>query len=329
MVTNGHSIPSMAPLERNGLFVDRRDYMGPPTSLGIKRSHGMSVIQPTINSNEYEISSQDILELFDAGLRCSIVAKPKGLSKGIQVVSHESFKRLSSIMPSLWSPGYFSGVSTRAVMLPTVSHALSNVCGKHARSATLRNKLAELARRTSASEICGGNPQDVQQTITACLWQAVRYGLLDDHRAAACLKPLDMLAGDGLDQNVAWPVGVDGDQVAGRDHTMDVDGYGSDGSELLELEENNVTEWDRTSASDASGTADRAPLVDHGLQYMHGTSQRASEDLDEDDVLSLSDHVMSVDEMWDMEESFGRHGVEEDLIPDDWMELEVDEILEI
>ncbi|KXT18206.1 hypothetical protein AC579_2917 [Pseudocercospora musae] len=113
-----------------------------------------------------------------------------------KILSHESPQYLSECFPSLWTPGYLENVSTRAALLPTISHSLGQVCGARAKSQTLRSKLAELCRRAgSCSEDADANnieheaQSDFQPPLSLRLWH-----ILDTNAyrmaSASRLKPI-------------------------------------------------------------------------------------------------------------------------------------------
>ncbi|KAF7194594.1 hypothetical protein HII31_04100 [Pseudocercospora fuligena] len=113
-----------------------------------------------------------------------------------KILSHESPKYLSECFPSLWSPDYLENVSTRAALLPTITHSLGQVCGAQAKSHALRSKLAELCRRAgSCSEDADANDieheaqSDFQPPLSLRLWH-----ILDTNAyriaSASRLKPI-------------------------------------------------------------------------------------------------------------------------------------------
>lgn len=132
---------------------------------------------------------QLMLELLDAGLRQSIAGSPKRASKRIAVSGIESFQPLADIAPALWSPSYQLAISQRAILTPTITHALVKVGCTSARRESLRVKLGELSRRSELLDSrCSGSGardvQSVQGSISRILWQASQTSLLDPDSAA-------------------------------------------------------------------------------------------------------------------------------------------------
>ncbi|KAF2160405.1 hypothetical protein M409DRAFT_29251 [Zasmidium cellare ATCC 36951] len=143
---------------------------------------------------------EHLFELFDAGLRLAITSNSSRLPKGVKLVTNESFKHLADTFPALWSPGHLSALSSRAVFLPTISHALANVCGVHAQGQVLRAKLAELNRRlnpshhgretnTPGSE--KASLSDAQGRVTTPLWETMERSLFERDTITR-LKPLSL-----------------------------------------------------------------------------------------------------------------------------------------
>ncbi|KXT06854.1 hypothetical protein AC578_7116 [Pseudocercospora eumusae] len=117
-----------------------------------------------------------------------------------KIISHESPKYLSECFPSLWTPGYLENVSTRAALLPTISHSLGQVCGAQAKSQALRSKLAELCRRVgSCSEDADANnieheaQSEFQPPLSLRLWHILDT---DAYRIASASRPKPMSTSD-------------------------------------------------------------------------------------------------------------------------------------
>lgn len=110
--------------------------------LNLKSSSGMSELgQRKVNRSQH-----DIIAILDAGIRLAITTNPTQLARGIRLEGSDSFKALADIAPSMWSPGYLTAMSSRSLLLPTISHALSQVGIGNAKSAKLKAKLAEVSR---------------------------------------------------------------------------------------------------------------------------------------------------------------------------------------
>lgn len=161
-----------------------------------------SVAQPT--------HCDHLLEICDAGLRAAISSSPGRLPTGVRVVSNESFKHFAETFPSLWSPGYLAAVSSRAALIPTIEHALGEVCGKHARNTTLRAKIAEVHRRNLSSYDSvpvDRNPSSSRQArpVAARLWMAMQNSLFEKD-AARSFRPLGNSVEGLVDEDEPlWP----------------------------------------------------------------------------------------------------------------------------
>lgn len=77
-----------------------------------------------------DFQASETLRLFDVAFRAVIAEQPRRFGHGIRIKNANKLKRLADIAPSTWSPGYSSEVSSRAVFLPTISHALANLASR-------------------------------------------------------------------------------------------------------------------------------------------------------------------------------------------------------
>lgn len=100
--------------------------------------------------NHMHLSHEDVLATLDAGIRLAITKNPTRLARGIRLDGTESFKTLAEVAPSVWSPGYLAAMSSRSLLLPTVSHALTQVGIRNAKSVILKSKLAEVSGSSRA-----------------------------------------------------------------------------------------------------------------------------------------------------------------------------------
>lgn len=124
-----------------------------------------------------------VFHLVDAAVRLAISSTPRRLNRDVYVTNSMTFRHLSDLAPSLWSPGYLPAMSDRAVFLPTVSHALSSIGAKSC-DGRLRSKLAKLSRTGAHA-----NSNNAKENIAVRLWQLLQLGLYDE-KAARRLKPL-------------------------------------------------------------------------------------------------------------------------------------------
>ena len=106
----------------------------------LKRVSSNSSLQPI----KAGIETHAILNMVDAAIRGAISGTPTRLPKGISIKRGESFRALAAIAPSLWSPGYLPAIASRAVFLPTISHAIRSVCNVNTRSNGLKARVQDL-----------------------------------------------------------------------------------------------------------------------------------------------------------------------------------------
>ncbi|PPJ56190.1 hypothetical protein CBER1_10344 [Cercospora berteroae] len=159
--------------------------------------------------------------LFSAGLRYSIAVPLKCSIKDIVVSASESLKHLADVCPSGFSPGFLEAVASRAAFVPTISHALSNVCAVNARSQTLGNKLKEIARRDGLTTRQQSNMSMMQDSLGSHMWTFLTANLQKSDRASRARlmmnreqssTPFEMLTLDGSafrtlgpDEPETWP----------------------------------------------------------------------------------------------------------------------------
>ena len=127
-----------------------------------------------LDTNAERTSLAAVMMLVDAALRLAISQSPTRLAKGVNVTRYESVRRLADTFPAMWSPGYLPAVSSRAVFIPTISHALNSVCGSTAR------------RRNSERNAQGLANHRLDERR---LWQTLQTGLYDS-QAARRLQPI-------------------------------------------------------------------------------------------------------------------------------------------
>uniref|UniRef100_A0A2D3V7E1 Uncharacterized protein n=1 Tax=Ramularia collo-cygni TaxID=112498 RepID=A0A2D3V7E1_9PEZI len=153
---------------------------------------------PGLVPKYWPCSQKDILDLLDAGILNAITADPKRSARGIRLNESQSLKHLVDFAPSIWCPGYFTAVSSRSLLMPTISHALSQVGVGSARSGTLRAKFAEIARRarhpssissSSPNYVASRDSKSAQSCMELRLWQVAQDALQEDH----CANRLEVL----------------------------------------------------------------------------------------------------------------------------------------
>lgn len=174
--------PQRPMLASHGELTDGGEEHCPPT---LKRYYNTSATDCCPQNHHHE----DIFALCDAGIRYAIATPRKRSLKDVELVGHESLTQLSSICPAVFSPSHWESLSSRTILLPTVSHALTQTCGVHARNAALRSKLLELSRRIGASSHPGVISSATQEHVAVHLWRSTQAGLFDSD-AASRLQPL-------------------------------------------------------------------------------------------------------------------------------------------
>lgn len=162
-------------------------YLTPPSS----QESANEELEPSgrvhdpIVSHTHFVSMDAILSAIDTGLKHVTLGPPNRKAKSSAIVSNEDLKCLSRLAPALWVPGYHQSVSDRAVILPTISHAIANVSTYSSSNASLREKIQQLVSRYPHDTI-ELSPDDthkganhVQTATSAALWQAMASLLHD------------------------------------------------------------------------------------------------------------------------------------------------------
>ncbi|EME84013.1 uncharacterized protein MYCFIDRAFT_210762 [Pseudocercospora fijiensis CIRAD86] len=228
-----------------------------------------------------------------------------------KVISHESPRYLSECFPTLWAPGYLEHISTRAALLPTITHSLSHVCGAQAKSLALRSKLAELCRRAGscsedddANDIAHETQSVLQPPLSLRLWHILNtnaHGIT----SASPPKPIstsDLTPGHGhsADEDVLESK-VFQDILPPRPPEKQFDESRSDlDDEILDRHSTTAGRWSVCSSSPESlACAWRRGLtgeIEDG-EEQDAWPRDAHEELDvvEDDLSSICESVGSLD----------------------------------
>lgn len=250
---------------------------------------------------------EDLLELFNAGLRLAVTPHPSRLPKGVRILSNESFKHLAESFPALWSPGHLAAVSSRAVFLPTVSHAIATVCSLHARNPVLRSKLAELDRQViwssrglgiSSTSVEQGSPLSAQQSVATRLWETAQRALFDKDGTCS-MRPFSQYFESGLneqDENIwADPVVLGNGSV----EDQDIDDFLSDSDDSM-LDEQPLIPEARAGHGTSLLWNDSDPSDNHIPEYSrpHVAGRKRGFHVEQvqenDEVLSICDSVGSI-----------------------------------
>ena len=148
------------------------------------------------NSSEQdavEFQASETLRLFDVAFRAAIAERPRRSGHGIKIKNANKLKRLADIAPSIWSPGYSSGISSRAVCLPTISYALANVVS--------RSNSMHGTERLHAGDEEGSSIPQPSGRLEMKLWNLLR-GAMYDKESAQHLRPLHFDKSTGVDTGI-------------------------------------------------------------------------------------------------------------------------------
>ena len=141
-----------------------------------------------------------IVTLVDAAIRAAISDSSTRFAGDIEVTESESFRRLGAIAPALCSPGYLPAISSRAVLLPTIRHALENLSYTHAKKGSPKRKAHELADQSRYQSRDGGltwnimqrdqhKPLALSNDLDTQLWRTLQNGVYDS-KATRRLEPI-------------------------------------------------------------------------------------------------------------------------------------------
>ncbi|KAI6807515.1 hypothetical protein KC332_g13365 [Hortaea werneckii] len=128
-----------------------------------------------------DFQTNEALRLFDVAFRAAIAEQPRRFGHGIKIKNANKLKRLADVAPSTWSPGYSSDISSRAVILPTISHALANVVS--------RSNSMHGTETPPAGDGEGSTVPQPSCRLEMKLWNLLR-GAMYDEESAQHLRPL-------------------------------------------------------------------------------------------------------------------------------------------
>ncbi|KAI7508032.1 hypothetical protein KC347_g6421 [Hortaea werneckii] len=128
-----------------------------------------------------DTQADEALRLFDVALRAAITEQPRRFGHGVKMKNAHKLKRLADIAPSTWSPGFSSDISSRAVFVPTISHALADVVS-HGNSVHGTETL-------HAGDGEGSTVSQPRDRLEMKLWDLMRRAMYDED-SAQHLKPL-------------------------------------------------------------------------------------------------------------------------------------------
>jgi hypothetical protein len=138
----------------------RCPYLTPPSSQGTLDQSQNEPLK-TVTFQTQRMSVGDVLQVVEAGLKHATLKPATRKFKSATVSSNESFKYLSSVAPALWVPDYHRTVASRAVLIPTISHAIANVSSRASTNLRLKEKVRQLACQQSRNYDEAG-PSDVR-----------------------------------------------------------------------------------------------------------------------------------------------------------------------
>ena len=108
------------------------------------------IIWDNSEPNEEEFVINDLVGFTDAALRMFIGSVPTKIRHDLRAIREERGTSLTTIVPSLWSPGFLPALSCRARFLPLVAHSLSYFLRNH-ESSSLKLKFHQV-RSLSTSD---------------------------------------------------------------------------------------------------------------------------------------------------------------------------------
>lgn len=159
----------------------RCPYPTPPSSQD-SLEQSQSTLKPA-RLHAQVLSTGDLLQAIEAGLRYVTLKSPIRKVKSATVSSNEGFKSLSSIAPALWVPDYHRSVSSRAVLIPTITHAIANISSRASANLGLREKIRQLARQQSrkddqdSSSNARVRASELQDAVSVQIWQGMTSSL--------------------------------------------------------------------------------------------------------------------------------------------------------
>ncbi|KAI7311720.1 hypothetical protein KC315_g12229 [Hortaea werneckii] len=137
--------------------------------------------------------ADEALRLFDVALRATITEQPRRFGHGVKMKNAHKLKRLADIAPSTWAPGFSSDISSRAVFIPTISHALANVAS-HGNSVHGTETL-------HAGDGEGSTISQPRDRLEMNLWDLMRRAMYDED-SAQHLKPLHFDKSTEVDKEI-------------------------------------------------------------------------------------------------------------------------------
>ncbi|KAF2771259.1 hypothetical protein EJ03DRAFT_37571 [Teratosphaeria nubilosa] len=260
-------------------------------------------------------SSSIVLELVAVAVRAAISGVSGSLPKGFRLRNAGEFASLSELAPATWSPGYNTAISSRAVLLPTLTHALANIADK-SRSVALRSAISRL-------QSLGSRARQFDDTahgaLTARLWQMLRTALYDESAArrldliptltpvicpSACDPRSDLFATGWNDWEDTGDIGpgamLDEESERLHDHTQDlgVDGGSAKGGlgGLLFDDQEDIYSEDRLAllSDPIDGRVEISDSISYDSMDLSATSESYSSCAKEDELLSVCESADSL-----------------------------------
>jgi hypothetical protein len=175
-------------------------YLTPPPSQGtLQQFQNEDAFGSATLEAQRRMSTGDVLQAIEAGLKYATLKSSTRKIKSATVVSSEGFKSLSSVVPALWVPDYHRSVAGRAVLIPTISHAIANVSSRASTNLGLGEKIRQLARQRSCkdNQTAQNNVRvratEFQDALSVQIWQRVASDL-SSAATARKLQPFSDIA---------------------------------------------------------------------------------------------------------------------------------------
>ncbi|RFU24185.1 hypothetical protein B7463_g12155, partial [Scytalidium lignicola] len=146
--------------------------------------HPTSMVEDHLQMFENTVACQ----LSEHGLR-TLISGSRRIVQGFTLKSPPLTSTLSSIAPSIWSPGFSDSMGQNSRFLPIISRSVSRSWVKNVQSPSLQRKLVQLAtssRSLTERDMCDLNAElaeGLAAAIEARLWSMMQHRLYDSAAA--------------------------------------------------------------------------------------------------------------------------------------------------
>jgi hypothetical protein len=174
-------------------------YLTPPPSQGTLQQLRNEDAFGSATLQAQSMSTGDVLQVIEAGLKYATSKPSTRKVKTATVSSNEGFEPLSSVAPVLWVPDYHRSVASRAVLIPTIGHAIANVSSRASTNLGLGEKVRQLVRQRPrkddqfASNDVRVRATELQDALSVQIWQGMTSAL-SSAATARKLQPFSDIA---------------------------------------------------------------------------------------------------------------------------------------